>query len=214
MTMSGAEWRDADHARKWLSRRPGLPHVSGAEAMLAELLVEAPVERILDLGTGGGHLIGLLRARWPDAAAVGLDLSPELLAAATERFEAAPRVHLEAHDLMRPLPARVGRFDLVVSALAIHHLPDARKRALFAEVFAVLRPGGAFFDLDCVASASPRLHAVNQAAFGLAERGEDPSDQPATLSDQLAWLREAGFEAVDCFWKWMELSLVGGWRPS
>ena len=212
--MSGAEWRERDHAREWLSRRPGLPHLGDAEAMLVEHVVPAPPERILDLGTGGGHLIELLRTRWPRASAMGLDLSPVLLAAARERLAGDPGVRLEQHDLMRPLPRRLGRFDLVVSALAIHHLPDARKRTLFEEVFALVAAGGAFFDLDCVRSASPELHALNQAAFGLDERGEDPSDQPAALGDQLTWLREAGFRDVDCHWKWMELALVGGRRPS
>jgi SAM-dependent methyltransferase len=214
MTMSGAEWRRADHAGEWLSRRPGLPHIAGAEAMLVEHLVPAPVGRILDVGTGDGHLIALLRERWPEATAVGLDISPVLLAAAGERFAGDRGVRLEVHDLMRPLPQDLGRFDLVVSALAIHHLPDARKRTLFAEALGLLTEGGTFLDLDCVLSASPELHAVNQAAFGLDERGEDPSDQPASLGDQLAWLRQAGFEEVDCFWKWMELALVGGRRPA
>jgi hypothetical protein len=70
-----------------------------------------------------------------------------------------------------------------------------------------------FYDLDCVCSPTPELHDLSQRAFGLDARGGDPSDQPATLADQLAWLQEAGFEQVDCFWKWMELSLVGGRRP-
>jgi SAM-dependent methyltransferase len=210
--LGGAEWRDTDRAEEWPSLRQQLPHIADAEAMLVEHLIPMQVGRILDLGTGDGHLIRLLRDRWPGASAVGLDLSPEMLAAAQERF-ATTGVRLEVHDLMRPLPESLGRFDVVVSALAIHHLPDSRKRALFAEVFALLTEGGVFFDLDCVLSASPELHALSQVAFGLDERGEDPSDQPASLNDQLMWLRETGFEDVDCFWKWMELSLVGGRRP-
>jgi cyclopropane fatty-acyl-phospholipid synthase-like methyltransferase len=178
--------------------------------MLVEYLLTGPVERVLDLGTGDGHLIDLLLARWPAARVQGLDLSDAMLATARERFADRPAVRLEAHDLMRPLPERVGRFDVVVSALAIHHLPDSRKRELFAEVYRLLPEGGVFYNLDCVQSASPELHVLNQIAFGLDDRGEDPSDQPATLIDQLAWLREAGFHHVDCFWKWMELSLLGG----
>jgi tRNA (cmo5U34)-methyltransferase len=101
----------------------------------------------------------------------------------------------------------------VVSALAIHHLPDARKRELFAEVLGLLRPGGCFYDLDVVAAPTAELHELSQSAFGFDDRQQDPSDQPAHLEDQLLWLREAGFGDVDCFWKWLELSLVGGTRP-
>lgn len=54
---------------------------------------------------------------------------------------------------------------------------------------------------------------LSQAAFGFDSEQQDPSDQPARLEDQLMWLREAGFDDVDCFWKWMELSLAGGRRP-
>jgi tRNA (cmo5U34)-methyltransferase len=172
---------------EWLERRPRLPHVADAEALIVDHLLPARVERILDLGTGGGHLIGLLLRRWPGAGAVGLDISPELLAAARERFAGSRAVRLELHDLMRPLPHGLVPFDVVVSSLAIHHLPDARKRALFGELLGLLGDGGAFFDVDCVRSATPELHALNQAAFGLDERGEDPSDQLASL---------------------------GGWRPS
>lgn len=210
---SGAEWRETDRVAQWPSLRERLPHIADAEAMLVDQLIERPVARLLDLGTGDGHLIRLFRERWPAATAVGLDLSPEMLAAARERFASVPAVRLEVHDLTSPLPEALGRFDVVVSALAIHHLPDGRKRELFAEVFGLLTEGGVFYDLDCVCSASPELHALSQRAFGLDERGGDPSDQPAALADQLAWLREAGFDRVDCFWKWMELSLVGGRRP-
>ena len=100
-----------------------------------------------------------------------------------------------------------------VSALAIHHLPDERKRELFAEVFALLAPGGAFYDLDVVAAPTAELHAISQAAFGFDEHQQDPSDQPARLEDQLVWLREAGFSDADCHWKWLELGLVGGSKP-
>lgn len=194
--------------------RRELPHIADAETMLLDYLIPREVRRILDLGTGGGHLIELLRTRFPTAQAVGLDLSQEMMAEAQERLGGIHEVRLEIHDLMEPLPAAVGEFDLVVSALAIHHLPDQRKQALFGEVFALLTEDGWFFDLDCVLSASPQLHALNQEAFGLDERGEDPSDQPAALTDQVTWLRESGFSEVDCFWKWMELSLVGGRKPA
>lgn len=168
------------------------------------------VGRILDLGTGDGHLIALLRRHHPAATAVGLDLSPAMIEGARDRFAGAAGVEFAVHDLMEPLPAGLGEFDVVVSALAIHHLPDRRKSALFGEVFERLAGGGAFYDLDCVASPTEDLHALSQTAFGFDARDQDPSDQPAPLQQQLGWLHEAGFDDVDCFWKWLELCLVGG----
>jgi SAM-dependent methyltransferase len=145
---------------------------------------------------------------------IGLDLSPALVDAARQRFDGAGEVRVEVHDLMQPLPSALGQFDVVVSALAVHHLPDERKRGLFAEVFELLLPNGVFYDLDVVAAPTAELHALSQAAFGFDGRKQDPSDQPARLEDQLSWLHEAGFDDVDCFWKWLELSLVGGTKPS
>lgn len=208
--MSGSEWKEPRWAEEWPSFRERLPHAADAERMLVKELIHGEVRRVLDLGSGDGHMIVLLRERWPDVKTVGLDLSPALVDAAKQRFGSAAKVRFEAHDLMRPLPGDLGQFDVVVSALAIHHLPDERKRKLFAEVFELLLPNGVFYDLDVVAAPTAELHALSQAAFGFDERHQDPSDQPARLEDQLSWLREAGFGHVDCFWKWLELSLVGG----
>lgn len=136
-----------------------------------------------------------------------------MLAAARERFAGEAGVELVVHDLADPLPA-LGSFDLVVSGFAIHHLEDARKRALFGEVLALLRPGAPFLNLEHVASASPRLHAAFMAAIGDGPEDEDPSDRPVPAWTQAGWLAELGFEDADCHWKWRELALVGGRRPA
>jgi SAM-dependent methyltransferase len=117
---------------------------------------------------------------------------------------------MSVHDLTQPLPCALGQFDVVVSALAIHHLPDERKKTLFAEIFDLLKQDGVFYNLDVVATPTAELHSLSQTAFGFDARVQDPSDQPARLEDQLSWLLSAGFTNVDCFWKWLELSLVGG----
>ncbi len=171
------------------------------------------VGRFLDLGTGDGRLIDLVRRARPGAAAVGLDRSEPMLAAARERFDGQADVELVVHDLADPLPA-LGSFDLVVSGFAIHHLEDARKRALFGEVLAILRPGGQFLNLEHVASASARLHAAFMAAIGERPEDEDPSDRLLPAWTQAAWLTEIGFEDADCHWKWRELALLGGRRPA
>ena len=211
--MSGSEWKDPGRAESWPSYREGLPQISAAEELLFDHLIAGPVARVLDLGTGDGHLLAGVARVCPEAAAVGVDLSPAMVGAARERFAGAEGVEFEVHDLMDPLPAGLGEFDLILSGLAIHHLPDERKRALFAEVLDRLRPGGAFYNLDCVSSPTPELSALSQRALGLDRRDPDPSDQPAPLGDQLEWLKEAGFDPVDCHWKWLELCLFGGIRP-
>ena len=212
--MTSEEWRCGQAAGRWLDRRPTIPHWEEAESVLREdVLATRPVGRVLDLGTGDGYLLGTMLDAHPSAAGVGLDISRSLLEAAGRRFESDERVRLVEHDLAEPLPSDLGTFDVVVSALAIHHLPDTRKRGLYAEAFDLLEPGGVFCNIDVVASPTPELHRRAQAAFGFGPEDEHPSDQPAPLEPQLDWLREVGFTQVECYWKWLELAVLAGERP-
>jgi tRNA (cmo5U34)-methyltransferase len=171
--------------------------------MLLEAL-PSRVERFLDLGTGDGHMVALVRGRHPKARAVGLDASEPMLARAADRFAADPLVELQAHELGLPLAVE-GPFDAIVSGLAIHHLEDERKRELFGEVQALLTAGGVFANLDLVSSASPQIHERFRREIGCVE--DDPSDRLAGLGEQLTWLRDAGFNEVDCHFKWLEMAL-------
>jgi tRNA (cmo5U34)-methyltransferase len=204
-------WRSDDHAAAWLEMLPTLPHVDEADAALLEWLPER-VDRFLDLGTGSGRLIALLLDARPTARAVGLDFSPVMLDAARRRFADDGRVEVIEHDLDEPLPP-LGPFCAIVSALAIHHCPDDRKRALYAEAHSRLRPGGVFLNLEHVASPSERLHHSFLAAVGTTPEEDDPSNILLDVETQLRWLRKIGFTDVDCHWKWREVALLGGIRP-
>jgi tRNA (cmo5U34)-methyltransferase len=144
---------------------------------------------------------------------VGLDFSEVMLRAARERFAGEDRVELVEHDLAEPLPAALGRFDAVVSSMAIHHLEHERKRSLCADVFELLEPGGVFANFEHVASPTRRLHLAFFAAIGEPLEHEDPSDRLLDVESQLRFLREAGFDDVDCYWKWREMALLAGVKP-
>jgi tRNA (cmo5U34)-methyltransferase len=210
--MSGREWLDAQSAERWLTRRQELAPADQAHEMIVGHALPETVTRVLDLGTGDGALLATIHERWPTAAGIGLDISDALLGGARERFADSADLTFEPHDLMEPLPADLGRFDAVVSGLAVHHLPDPRKRGLFGEVFEVLEPGGVFCLFDVVVSPTPELHTRAQEALGFGPEDQHPSDQPAALEDQLTWLRDAGFAHVDCHWKWLELAVLAGTR--
>ena len=81
--MSGSEWKQRQWAEDWPSFREGLSHAVDAERLLLESLLPSRADRILDLGCGDGRMIAVLRERWPDAAAIGLDLSSGLVETAT-----------------------------------------------------------------------------------------------------------------------------------
>lgn len=205
------EYATPEHALGYLARAGGIPHRTEGEAVVLAL-VPLGARRILDLGCGDGRLLALLRADRPESRGVALDFSPTMLAAARERFRDVPQVEVVEHDLDDPLPD-LGTFDAIVSSFAIHHCEDERKRALYAEIFDLLEPGGAFCNLEHVASPTDRLHDRFLAAVGVAPGQEDPSNRLAPVEAQLQWLRSLGFEEVDCYWKWLELALLAGVKP-
>ncbi len=198
------EWSDPERVAEYLSRE--IPHRETAEAMLLEAL-PARVDRFLDLGTGDGRLVSLLRSAHPDAEAMGLDSSEPMLGRARERFAGDAGVEFRLHDLGDPLPTD-SQFDAIVSGLAIHHLEDDRKQTLFAEIHLLLAPDGVFANLDLVKAPTPELHERFRREIGRPE--DDPTDRLADLCDQLDWLHAAGFTDADCHFKWLQLTLVVG----
>jgi cyclopropane fatty-acyl-phospholipid synthase-like methyltransferase len=200
-------WRDHGHVAEYLSRE--IPHRDIAEGMLLDALPQQ-VERFIDLGTGDGRLIALVRERHPGAVAIGIDFSEPMLERAAQRFAHDPLVEILDHDLEEPLPEQTP-VDGIVSALAIHHLEHERKRSLFSEIHSLLMPGGVFVNLDLVASATPQQHERFRHAIGRPQ--DDPADRLAGLCEQFDWLKDAGFTEVDCHFKWMELALIVAVTP-
>jgi tRNA (cmo5U34)-methyltransferase len=205
-------WTDAAHARDYLERKHTIPHLDEGYAALLEFLTPAP-RRVLDLGTGDGYLMGLIRDVHPAVTGVAADFSAEMLERARARFADIPAVDVVEHDLDDPLPAAWRTFDAVVSSFAIHHVTDDRKHALYGEVLDRLAPGGVFCNLEHVASATPELHERFLGAIGSSPELDDPSNKLADAAAQLSWLRALGFEQVDCHWKWREIALLAAVKP-
>jgi tRNA (cmo5U34)-methyltransferase len=148
-------------------------------------------DTILELGVGTGETARRVLARHPNARLVGIDASEAMLAHAE-----LPGADLRVGALEDALPA--GPFDLVVSALAVHHLDGTRKRDLFRRVADVLRPGGRFVLADVVVPERPQ-DAVTPLTADF--------DRPDTLADQLDWVREAGL-APEVTWVAGDLAVV------
>ncbi|HXA79417.1 MAG TPA: class I SAM-dependent methyltransferase [Candidatus Acidoferrales bacterium] len=203
-------WSTKAHALDYLRRADSIPHRVEGEDCLLECL-PAGVTRILDLGSGAGRMIERARAVLPGARFVALDFSATMLDALQKAYGRDGSVTIIAHDFDQTLP-EMGCFEAIVSSFAIHHLAHERKRALYREIFEIAAPGGVFCNLEHVASPTPGVHDQFLAAIGWPD--EDPSNKLLDLETQLKWLREIGFQDVDCHWKWRELALLVGIKPA
>jgi tRNA (cmo5U34)-methyltransferase len=237
----GAAWRKEEVAAAFIEDRRGLiPMLHEQEQLLLALLARGrAIERFCDLGCGDGALARLLLEAHPGSSAVLVDFSPPMLAAARRRLTGeGDRCQLVEADLSSAawrdaLP--VDRFDAAVSALCIHHLHDERKLALYEEVFDLLEPGGVFLNWEHVSEnglargmfedyfvrelirleatrPNPRSAEVVEREFRTREDLEDNRLLPVEL--QCRWLETIGFEGVDVFFKWVELAIFGGVKPS
>jgi tRNA (cmo5U34)-methyltransferase len=159
----------------------------------------AGAARLLELGTGTGETALRVLDRHPGATLVGVDVSDDMLAVARERL---PSASLRVARLEDPLPE--GPFDLVFSALCVHHLRGPGKADLFRRVAAALTPGGRFVIGDVVVPEDP--------ADAVTPLGED-YDFPSRVDEQLAWLGAAGFDA-SVMWRARDLAVILGRAPA
>ncbi len=179
--------------------------------------------RILDLGAGTGLFAAMLLEIYREAILHLTDLSEAMLAQARIRFGANPRVSYSMQDHL-DLDA-ADEYDLVVSALSIHHLPDQAKELLFRRIFKALRPGGMFINADQALAPTERgerqyqsLWRKEVSASGISDLAlrqaleRVRADQNAPLSDQIRWLSEAGFSDIDCWYKRFRFVVYGGFK--
>src|SRR5438874_9664153 len=156
---------------------------------------------LLDLGAGTGLLSAMIAEAFPKAKLTLFDLTPEMLTIARQRLKPlGKRVRFVTADFAAAAPSK--SYDAVVSALAIHHLPDSGKRHLFGDIFKYLTPGGVFVNADQVAGETmaidKRAHQMwitRARELKVAERDlaaaleRMKQDLPATVGQQLGWMR-------------------------
>jgi len=236
----GAAWQRPEIVSVFLrERRTVMPLLDVQEDLVRRLLVRHPhpMTRFLDLGAGDGAMSELVLSLKPRAEAVLVDFSEPMLEGAERRL-ASGRARWQAvrGDLSDPawrsgLPA--GGYGAAVSAFAIHHLPAARKRALFTELLALLEPGAMFLNMDYVAIEGPLRGLWDEQMLANAVRAEHErggsrspeeverelfddreDDRPDSVEDQVRWLRAAGFEQVEVHFKWAEAAIFAAVKPA
>ena len=193
--MTQWHWDPETYLRNMLEEVPSYPDLQEHTAAAAS---DVAAHAILELGIGTGETAKRVRAAHPGASYTAIDSSEEML----ERARAVvPGAELRLARLEDELPA--GPFDLVVSALAVHHLDGPGKQDLFHRVAAVLAPSGAFVLADVV---------VPEDEADVVTPIDGVYDTPDRLDDQLAWLREAGLEG-ETAWSYKDLAVIRARRP-
>jgi tRNA (cmo5U34)-methyltransferase len=188
-------WDPETYLRNMLEEVPSYPDLQAQTAAAAK---DVPALTILELGIGTGETAKRVLAAHPDARLTAIDSSEKMLERARR---VVPQVDLRLARLEDPLPD--GPFDLVVSALAVHHLDGSGKQDLFRRVAGVLAPGGTFVLADVV--VPEREEDVVTPIDGV-------YDRPDRLDDQLAWLRAAGLTA-ETVWSYKDLAVIRATRP-
>ncbi len=243
MVKPKSEWQTEELATAFLEGVRGAIPCADVQLVVIGKIVQLWCDhptRILDLGCGNGILGRFLLKMFPSARGVFVDFSDPMLDAARENVGGMPQASVTKADFVTPqwvdavAPDRP--FDIVISGYAIHHQPDERKKVLYAEIYDLLAPGGIFLNLEQVAPATAaggqlsdeffvdhlyRFRAksdpdASRAAIADAyyRRSDKKENILAAVEEQCSWLRDLGFQDVDCFFKVFELALFGGRRTS
>jgi tRNA (cmo5U34)-methyltransferase len=183
-------WDPETYLRNMLEEIPSYPELQEQTAAAAR---DVTAEAILELGIGTGETARRVAAAHPGAGYTAIDSSEEMLERARSVLADAD---LRLARLEDPLPE--GPFDLVVSALAVHHLDGPGKQDLFQRIADVLRLGGTFVLADVV---------VPEDDADVVTPIDGVYDRPDRLDDQLAWLHDAGLDA-GTIWSYKDLAVV------
>jgi tRNA (cmo5U34)-methyltransferase len=244
LTRSDEVWKSEALAQTFLQGvRGGIPLAAEQIEVMLRLIAgrDKPVDRFADLGCGNGILASAILARYPQASGDLVDFSEPMLAEARLQLQSqAAQVRFITADLASTewihAIADHAPFDVIVSGFAIHHLPHSRKQQLYQEIFGLLNPGGLFVNVEHVAAQSAWDAAIfdeylidslyafhtrtgsgksrDQVAAEHVHRPDKAANILAPVETQCAWLRDIGYQDVDCYLKIFELAVFAGRRPA
>lgn len=205
-------------------RRKFIPDFDGFYGVVLWLLQQQPnpPARVLDLGAGTGLLSSFIASAFPHVDMKLVDVSEGMLEQARRRFENGSfRPTYIMADYAHELPDET--YDVVVSALSIHHLTHPQKARLFKSVYDHLVPGGLFINADQVAGQTASIDRLYSKhwhdhvyASGLtdtqiaAAKERMKEDKKASLERQLQWMTDAGYQDVNCWYQKYSFAVYAG----
>lgn len=233
-------WKSKEVTEKYLSGVRGAVPLAQVQIEIMVRIIEScnmRIGKILDLGCGDGILTAAVLQQYPYASGVLLDISEPMLQAAKEKLvnykDKLSFLLLDYGDSRWVESVKTaGPFDVIISGFSIHHQNDDRKQELYSEIYELLKSGGLFLNLEHVSSSSEwvsslfdeyfidslyDMHLRNdgcktrqEVAGELYRRDDKEANKLAPVDEQCEWLRNIGFQDVDCYFKIFELALFGG----
>lgn len=176
-------------------------------------------KRVLDMGAGTGLLSYYWFKCFPRSEYVLVDIADEMLNVARKRFESTDNVSYGMLDYSKALPD--ADFDVIISALSIHHLDDAAKAELFGRVCDKLPVGGLFVNYDQFCAGQPEMNEwfdgywENQLMnSGLTANDIElwkerrKLDRECSVEQECEMLRQNGFNTVKCVYSFQKFSVI------
>jgi tRNA (cmo5U34)-methyltransferase len=232
-------WKLPEIVDRFLSYRAAIPLAQEQIGVMMSILRThlEPVKKFLDLGCGDGILGASILGEYPSAQGVLLDFSEPMLEQAREQLrEYEDQLRFENLDYGDPAWVSkirsYGPFDAIVSGYSIHHQPDERKQEIYREIHTLLNLGAWFVNIEHVSSEAvtnidlfeshyvSARYAIEQRNGGtrsFKELEQEYKNRPdkaanilAPVELQCAWLREIGYEEVDCYFRIYELAVFAG----
>ena len=174
---------------------------------------------ILDLGAGTGLLSKYLYERFPSAQYTLVDIAEQMLEIAKSRFNGLNNFRFLITDYSSAFPD--GEYDLISSALSIHHLDDNAKESLYCNIYKKLPTGGCFINIDQFNADSKIMNEYyNKVWYDYIKKSSISDkdlnkwlirkdlDKENTVSETLTLLKKAGFSQVECIYKYIKFGVV------
>ncbi|HJV45063.1 MAG TPA: class I SAM-dependent methyltransferase [Bacillota bacterium] len=207
--------RNYDNQRKELI--PCFHDFYSIPVTITEIMNGSP--NILDIGAGTGLFSAFMLDKYPNAKLTLIDLSENMLDVAKSRFCNHSNVKYITDDYTKY--HFTDTFDIVISSLSIHHITDSEKKELYRKIFTIMKNNSIFINADQVLGSTPYLESlykndwqskVEQSKLSkeeiMAAYERTKLDRMSTLDDQLNWLKEAGFNDVDCIYKYFNFVVL------
>lgn len=235
-------WKLPNIVNRFLSSRAAIPLAQEQIGIMMSILKSGnEIKNFLDVGCGDGILGAAILGEYPNAQGIFIDFSEPMLDQARIQLKDFSN-QLVFENLDYGNPAWINKmqayvpFDAIVSGYSIHHQPDIRKKEIYQEIYSLLKPNGWFVNVEHIAAESQLAvdlfnnHIVDQwyeqekniggtkTKQEIKETYLNRPDKDAnvllSVDTQCDWLREIGYEQVDCYFRIYELAVFAGQKPN